>query len=66
MLRASSWRKESSASPSSSDGNEVPVRYIAEQHIQEDLGRIPTAQDWLGEIRPQRWMYGQHFEVEET
>ena len=48
----------------SSDGNEVPVRYIAEQHIKEDLGRIPTAQDWLGEIRPQRWMYGQRFEVE--
>jgi len=48
----------------SSDGNEVPVRYIAEQHIKEDLGRIPTAQDWLREIRPQRWMYGQQFEVE--
>ena len=45
--------------------NEVPVRYIAEQHIKEDLGRIPTAQDWLGEIRPQRWMYGQRFEVVE-
>jgi hypothetical protein len=41
------------------DGTEVPVRYIAEQHIKEDLGRIPTAQDWLAEIRPQRWMYGQ-------
>lgn len=36
------------------DGNEVPVRYIAEQHIKEDLGRIPIAQDWLAEIRPQR------------
>jgi hypothetical protein len=43
----------------SSDGNEVPVRYIAEQHIKEDLGRIPTAQDWLEEISPQPWMYGQ-------
>ena len=48
----------------SSEGNTVPVRYIAEQHIKEDLGRIPTAQDRLGEIRPQRWMYGQRFEVE--
>jgi Domain of unknown function (DUF6915) len=25
------------------DGVEVPVRYIAEQHIKEDLGGIPTA-----------------------
>jgi hypothetical protein len=41
-----------------SEGIEVPVRYIAEQHIKEDLGRIPTAQDWLLEIRPQPWMYG--------
>jgi len=47
-----------------SDGLEVPVRYIAEQHIKEDLRRIPTVQDWLAEIRPQRWMYGQQFEVE--
>ncbi len=42
-----------------SDGAQVPVRYVAEQHVREDLGRIPTAQDWLLQIRPQRWMYGQ-------
>jgi Domain of unknown function (DUF6915) len=42
-----------------SDALEVPVRYIAEQHIKEDLGRIPTVQDWLAEIRAQPWMYGQ-------
>ena len=30
-----------------SDGRQVPVRYIGEQHVREDLGRIPTAQDWL-------------------
>lgn len=42
-----------------SNGTKVPVRYIAEEHIKEDLGRIPTPQDWLAEIRPQRWMYGQ-------
>jgi hypothetical protein len=41
------------------DGHAVPVRYLGEQHVKEDLGRIPTAQDWLSEIRPQRWMYGQ-------
>jgi len=42
-----------------SDGRQVPVRYIGEQHVKEDLGRMPTAQDWLTQIRPQRWMYGQ-------
>jgi hypothetical protein len=42
-----------------SNGTKVPVRCVAEQHIQEDLGRIPTVQDWLAEIRPRGWMYGQ-------
>ena len=45
-----------------SDGERVPVRYVGEQHVKEDLGRIPTAQDWLSQISPQRWMYGQRFE----
>lgn len=40
-----------------SAGREVPVRAIGEQHVKEDMnGRIPTAADWLREIRPQRWM----------
>jgi hypothetical protein len=43
------------------DGAEIPVRYIGEQHVREDLGRIPTAQDWLSQIKPERWMYGQRF-----
>src|SRR5580704_6456707 len=42
-----------------SEGNQVPVRHVGEQHVKEDLGHIPTAQDWLLEIKPQRWMYGQ-------
>jgi hypothetical protein len=42
-----------------SAGEQVPVRYVGEQHVKEDLGRIPTAQDWLARIHPQRWMYGQ-------
>lgn len=41
-----------------SEGKHVPVRYIAEQYVREDLGRIPTAQDWLSQIRAQPWMYG--------
>ena len=30
-----------------SEGKEIAVRYIGEQHVREDLGRIPTAQNWL-------------------
>jgi len=45
-----------------SDGKKVPVRYVGELHVKEDLGRIPTAQDWLLQIKPQRWMYGQRLE----
>jgi len=41
-----------------SDGKQVPVRYVGEQHVKEDLGRIPTAQDWLSQIKPASWMYG--------
>ena len=46
------------AAITNSDGNPVPVRYVGEQHVKEDLGHIPTAQDWLMQIKPQRWMYG--------
>ena len=41
-----------------STGRVVPVRYIGEQHVLEDLGRIPTVQDWLGKIQPETWMLG--------
>jgi hypothetical protein len=30
-----------------SDGKDVPVREVAERHVIEDLGFIPTPQDWL-------------------
>jgi hypothetical protein len=43
-----------------STGRVVPVRFIGEQHVLEDLGRIPTVQDWLGTIQPESWMLGQH------
>ncbi len=45
------------------EGKKIPVRYIGEQHVKEDLGRIPTAQDWLTQIKPERWMYGQRLKV---
>jgi hypothetical protein len=47
-----------------SDRKEIPVRYVGEQHVREDLGRIPAAQDWLLQIKPQRWMYGQRLDDE--
>lgn len=40
------------------DGRVVPVRYIGEQHVQEDLGRIPTLADWLRNLAPEPWMMG--------
>lgn len=40
-----------------SEGREVPVRLIAEQHVREDCGgMIPTVADWLGQIIPKSWM----------
>lgn len=38
------------------DGNSVPVRYIGEQHVMEDCGRIPSVADWLSTIQPEPWM----------
>lgn len=37
-------------------GVTVPVRLIAEQHVIEDLGFIPTLGDWLKKIKPEAWM----------
>ena len=39
-----------------SAGQKIPVRIIGEQHVKEDCGRIPSAQDWLQHIKPQPWM----------
>jgi hypothetical protein len=49
-----------------SGGKQVPVRYLGEQHVREDLGRIPSPQDWLRQIKSQRWMYGQSLKKEES
>ena len=37
---------------------EVPTREIAERHIVEDLGRIPSPSDWLERLPIQPWMGG--------
>jgi hypothetical protein len=38
------------------DGRVIPVRWVGEQHVQEDLGWIPTVKDWLEHMRPAPWM----------
>lgn len=40
-----------------SDGKEVPVRFIGEQHVLEDMGgKIPSLQDWLEGMELRPWM----------
>ena len=39
-----------------STGRVIPVRWIGEQHIREDLGFIPSFADWVKAIRPEPWM----------
>lgn len=41
-----------------SDGKQVSVRDIAEEHVLQDLGFIPTMDDWLKEMPIQGWMSG--------
>jgi hypothetical protein len=40
-----------------SDYKLVPVRTIAEQHLMEDVGFIPTIADYLKEMNQAGWMY---------
>jgi len=39
-----------------SQGKKVPTRVICEMHISDDLGFIPTAQEWLNQVSMQKWM----------
>ena len=39
-----------------SNGKKIPTRSVAEQHIIEDLGFIPSVQDWFQRITPAPWM----------
>ena len=41
-----------------SDNRIIPVRFIAEQHVKEDCGFIPSAVDWLKCIHAEPWMKG--------
>lgn len=48
--------KEFGVTITNSDGKQVPVRLIGEQHVKEDCGFIPTVQDWLRHIKAEKWM----------
>lgn len=41
-----------------SEEKKVPIKSLAEQHVEEDCGFIPTVQDWLQPIleKPKDWM----------
>jgi hypothetical protein len=39
-----------------STGRVIPVRWIGEQHVREDLGFVPSFADWVKAIRPEPWM----------
>lgn len=41
-----------------SDGREVCVRDIAEDHVIQDLGFIPTVEKWLESLQLTPWMMG--------
>ena len=38
------------------DGRVIPTRAVGERHVQEDLGFIPSVQDWLANLKLQPWM----------
>jgi len=40
-----------------SAGRQVPTRLLGEQHVREDLGRIPNLSDWLRGIKGESWMF---------
>lgn len=39
-------------------GHKIPTKMLAEQHVEEDCGFIPTPQDWLSPLgkNPEKWM----------
>ncbi len=39
-----------------SQGRRIPTRFLGEQHVKEDLKRIPTVEDWLRCLRVEPWM----------
>lgn len=48
------------------DGKMIEVRYIAQKHIQEDLGFVPTLKDWCANIQIKDWMSGKYETITKT
>jgi len=40
-----------------SDNKILPVRWIGEQHVIEDLGKIPSVEKWFEKMPVEDWMY---------
>jgi hypothetical protein len=51
-------KTERATSMINSDGVRVQVRDVAEEHVIEDLGRIPPLSDWLKNMTMQTWFGG--------
>lgn len=49
-----------------SEGKLVSVRDIAEDHVVEDLGFIPTLEDWFKAMNKEDWMYGSRRGINKT
>lgn len=41
-----------------SEGRDVSVRDVGEEHVLQDMGRIPTVQDYLEEMPAYNWLGG--------
>lgn len=48
-----------------SDNRTVYTRYVGEQHVLEDMGFLPTLEDWLGNIEIQNWMMNREKRIKE-
>ena len=59
MMLLKEAKTERATSMLNSDGTRVQVRDVAEEHIIEDLGRIPSLGDWLNNMTMQTWFGGQ-------
>jgi hypothetical protein len=44
-------------------GRQIPVRLIAEQHIMEDLGWLPSPSDYIKDMTVSAWMGGKMHKV---
>ncbi len=48
-----------------SDGKTVYTRYVGEQHVIEDLGFLPTLEDWFENMQLQDWMMNREKRIKE-